>query len=102
MTNGEVDAIEVEDTPVGLQWGLTPGFKLLRQAVIETADRTGAGGNSHQRLGHLSDFLSTDSCHKHLRDPLGSLWFIATVAFKHLCLERSFAVSGNVKVFDGT
>src|SRR5690242_4216354 len=72
MPNRKMDPVEVEDAIVGEQWALSPGFKLLSQGVIETTDRAGAGSHSHQRLGHFSDFLRTDSCHEHLRDPFGA------------------------------
>src|SRR6266566_8088321 len=102
MPNGKMDPIEVEDTIVGEKRALSPGFKLLSQALIETADRACTGGDSHQRLGHFSHFLRTNACHKHLREPFGHLRFVATVAIKDLGMEASFSISGDLKIFDGT
>jgi hypothetical protein len=39
MTNAEMHAIQVEDTPVFLQRALSPSFKLLTEALVEAADR---------------------------------------------------------------
>jgi hypothetical protein len=38
MTNAEMHAIQVEDTPVFLQRTLTPGSKLLGERLVQTAD----------------------------------------------------------------
>jgi hypothetical protein len=102
VTNAEVDAIKVQDTPMGLQRALTPLLKLLCQGVVETTDTTGTGGNSYERLSHFSHFLGADSSHKHLGQSLGYLWFIALVAVKNLGMELPFSISGDFQVFDGT
>ena len=39
MTNGEVDTIQVQNTPMGLQRTLLPLLKLLGQALVEATDR---------------------------------------------------------------
>ncbi len=41
MTNGEVDAIQVQNTPMWLQRTLPPDLKLVGQALVETTDRAG-------------------------------------------------------------
>ena len=66
MTNFKVDAIEVENSPVTLQGAATPRFKLLRQRVIEPADGTGAGRDSHEGLSDFSDFVGACPSDKHL------------------------------------
>ncbi len=41
MTNGKMDAIEVQDTVVGQKWAYAPRFKLFSQRLVQTADRAG-------------------------------------------------------------
>ncbi len=41
MTNTEVDAIQVQNTPMWLQRTLPPDLKLLGQTLVETTDRAG-------------------------------------------------------------
>ena len=43
MPHREVDPIQVDDAVVGEQAALSPGFILLGQGLVQTADRTGAG-----------------------------------------------------------
>src|SRR5437764_11388607 len=92
MTNFQVDAIEVENSPMTLQGAATPRFKLFRQAVIEPADGTGAGRDSHEGLSHFSDFVGARPSDKHLRQAFCHLLFIPTIAIKELGVELSFTV----------
>src|SRR5260221_2526859 len=57
MPNLEMDAIQVHHTPMRLQSTLTPGFELLGQRLIQTADGAGTGSNSHQRLSDIPHFM---------------------------------------------
>ena len=66
MTNAEMHAIEVEDTPVFLQRTLTPRIKLLGERLVEATDRTGTGGNSQKRFGDFSYLVGACPSHKHL------------------------------------
>jgi hypothetical protein len=43
MPHREVDPIQVDDAVVGEQATFAPGFILLGQRLVQTADRTGAG-----------------------------------------------------------
>ena len=67
MTNTEMDAIQVQDTPVLLKRTLSPGLKLLCERLVETTDRAGTGSDSHERLGHFPNFLRARACHEHPR-----------------------------------
>src|SRR5436190_22695296 len=101
MTYGEVNTIEVQDPPVRLQRALAPGLKLLGQGLIETAHTAGTWSHAYECLSHIAHFLRTDSCHKHLGEPFGYLWFVALIAVKSLCVELPFSISGDLKIFDG-
>src|SRR5947199_3333827 len=98
MTHFQVDAIKVENSPVTWQGAATPGFKLFGQRVIESADGTGAGRDSHKGLRDFSDFVSARPSDKHLRQAFCHLLFIPTIAIKELVVELSFAVSGHFQV----
>jgi hypothetical protein len=54
MTNGDVDAVQVDNAGVSQEWTFAPSFTLLRECAIETADGTGAGSHSHEGLSDLS------------------------------------------------
>src|SRR5260370_11724381 len=58
--------------------GCTPGFKLLGQGLVQTADAAGTGSHSHQRVSHFPYFLRTGTRDKHLRQSFGNLWLITT------------------------
>src|SRR2546423_13554145 len=102
MTNTEMDAVQVHNTVMFLQSAFTPRFKLLREALIQAADGTGAGSNPHQCLGHFPNLMSTDPSHKHLRQSFCDMRFVTAVAFERLGMEPTFAISGNVEVLDPT
>src|SRR5215472_13863077 len=102
MTHFQVDAIKVEHAPMSWQGATTPGFKLFAQTVIEPADGTGAGCDSHERVSHFSHFVGAGPRDKHLRQALCHLLFIATIAIKELGMELSFTVSGHLQVLDLT
>ena len=102
MTNFKVDAIEVENSPVTLQGAATPRFKLLRQRVIEPADGTGAGSDSHEGLSDFSDFVGACPIDKHLGQAFCHLLFIPTIPIKELGMELSFTVSRHFQVLDLT
>src|SRR2546425_12346829 len=95
MTNTEMDAIQIQDAPVFLQRTLSPRIKLLSERLVQAADRAGTGCHSQQRLGHFSHLVSTRPSSKHLGQSFGNVRFRATVAFKGLCVEVPFAVSGD-------
>ena len=92
MTNAEVHAIQVQDTPVLQERTLTPSFKLLGERLVEPTDRTGTGSNSQQGLGHFPYFMGTGSGHEHLRESFSDVRFKATVPVKDLRMELAFAV----------
>lgn len=47
MTNAEMHAIQVHNSPVLLQGVLTLRFKLLSKSLVEAADRAGTGSHTH-------------------------------------------------------
>src|SRR5438270_12928428 len=102
MTNLKVDAIEVENSPVSLQGAARPGFKLFGQRVIEPADGTGAGSDSHEGLSDFSDFMGACPSDKHLGQSFCHLLLIPTIAIKELGVELSFTVSWHFQVLDLT
>src|SRR5437764_15325571 len=102
MTDTEMHPIEVQDTPVLLQRALTPRFKLLSQRLVEATDRAGTRSHSHQGLGHFPDLMSTHPGHEHLCEPLSHLRFIATVAFKRLCVKLTLTISGDFDLLEPT
>src|SRR6266566_4644795 len=102
MTNAEMHAIQVEDTPVFLQRTLTPGIKLLGERLVQTADCAGTRSKTHQGLGYFSYFVGTHPSDKHLGKSFSNVRFIATVAFKRLGVELAFPVFGHLEIFDST
>src|SRR5258708_5557192 len=102
MTHAEMDAIQVENTPMLLQSALTPGGELLLQIAIEPTDGAGTGSHSHQRLGNFSDSVGTRASDKHLGESLRDLWLIAAVALEDLRVELALAISRDLQVFDPT
>src|SRR5713226_1369079 len=102
MTNSEMDAIQVQDTPMRLERALSPGFELVGQRLIETTDRARTGSNSHQGLSNFPHLVGTRPSHEHLRQPFGDVRLIATVAFKCLGVELAFTISGHLNVFELT
>src|SRR5216683_7697016 len=100
MTEFKMDAMQVHNAPVLLQTALTPGFILLGQRLIQTTHGTGAGCDSHERLGHFSHLPRTCSRHEHFCQSFGYLWFVATVAIEDLCVKLAFTISGNLKVLN--
>jgi hypothetical protein len=52
---------------------LSPGLKLLRERLVEAADRAGAGSDAHQGLGDFSYLVSARPGHEHLRQPFGDM-----------------------------
>ncbi len=102
MTNAEVDAIQVQHTPVLLQRTLSPRLILLGEALVEATDRAGTGSHSQQRLSHFSHLMGARASYEHLRQPVGNMGFIATVAFKGLRVEVTFTISGHVDVLEST
>lgn len=92
MPNRQMDAIQVEDAVVGEKRALSPGFKLFGQGLVEPAHRAGTGGNSHQGLSDLPNFLRAHSLHKHLGQCFCHLRFIPLVALEDLAMERSLPI----------
>jgi hypothetical protein len=97
MTRAEMDAIQVQDAPVLLQRALAPVFELLLEILVEATDGTGAGGHSHQGLGHFPHLVGAYPGHEHLREPIGDLRLVASVALEDLGVELALAISGNVQ-----
>src|SRR6266852_2631609 len=95
MPNREMDAIQVQDAVVGEQPTLAPGFILLGQRAVETTDGAGTGGDSRERLSHLSHLMRAHSTHKHLGERFGHLGFIAAVALEDLAVKLPFPVPGD-------
>ena len=93
----------VHDAPVFWQAALTPGFKLLGQRLVEATDRTGdfepLPAGFEPRPPQIS---RTHPGYEHLRESFGDVWFIATIAFKGLCMKLTLAISGNLQIFDAT
>ncbi len=52
MTNAEMYAIEIDNTPVLLQSAFAPSGELLLQIAVEPTDGAGTGSHSQQRLCH--------------------------------------------------
>src|SRR2546428_10871794 len=102
MTNAEMDAIEVQDTPVLLERALAPGFKLLGQRLVETTNRAGTGSDSHKHLGHFSDLVGARACHEHLGESFRNVGFVAAIPVKHLSMEVAFPVSGHLEILKPT
>src|SRR5437764_2905364 len=102
MTNFQVDAVEVEHSPMSEQRAATPGFKLFGQRVIEPTDGAGARSDSHEGVCHFSDFAGACPSDKHLRQALCHLLFIPTRAIKELGVELSFTISGYFQILDLT
>src|SRR6266851_7111262 len=102
MANAEMHAIQVHDTPVLLQAALTPGLKLVGEALVETTDGAGTGSDSHEGFGDLSHLVRAHPSHEHLRQSFGDMRFIATVAFKGLGMELTFPISGHVDLLEPT
>jgi hypothetical protein len=92
MTDAEMHAIQVHNTPVSLQRALTPRLKLLREALVEATDRTGTGIDSQQRVGYFPHFVRAHPSDKHLRQSFSDMGFIATVAIKGLRVELTFPI----------
>ncbi len=85
-----------------LQSTLSPGFKLLREGLVEATDGAGTGSNSHERLDHFPYLVGARSGHEHLGESFGNVWFIPTVAFKGLRMKLTLTISGNLQVLDPT
>jgi hypothetical protein len=74
MTNAEMDAIQVQDTPMLLKRALSPGFELLGQGLIEATDRAGDFEQLPSRFEQLPPRMSrTRPSHEHLRQPFGDV-----------------------------
>src|SRR2546425_9783730 len=102
MTNAEMDAIQVHDAPMRLERTLAPRFKLFGKRLVEATDRTGTRRHSQQRLRDFSHLLRARPSNKHLGESFGNMGFIATVAFKGLGVELTFAISGHFDVLEST
>src|SRR5690348_13288406 len=102
MAHAEMDAIEIEDTPVLLQRTLAPGSELLLQITVQATDRADTGSHSQQRFGHCSYFVGACAGHEHVGQALGDLGFIAAVALEDLGVKLTLTVSRNLQVFDPT
>src|SRR5712692_11388968 len=102
MTNTEMHAIQVYDTPMGLQRALASRFKLLGEALVEATDRAGTGSDSHQGLSDFPHLVGARPCHEHLRQPFCDLRLIATVAFEGLGMELPFTIPRHVEVLEPT
>lgn len=81
---------------------LTPGLKLVGEALVEATDRTGTGSHSQQGLSDFPNLVSARRGHEHLREPLGDVWFVATVAFKRLGVELTLTISGHFDLLEPT
>src|SRR5260370_11258972 len=102
MTNAKMHAIQVQDTPVFLKRTLSPGFKLLGEALVEPTDRAGAGSDSQQGLSHFPHLMRAHPSHEHLCQSLSDMRFIATVALKGLGMELTFTISGDLDLLEPT
>jgi hypothetical protein len=102
MTNAEMHAIQIQNTPVRLQRTLAPDFKLVGEALVEATNRAGTGSHSHERLGHFSYLMSARPGDKHLGEPFCNVGFIPTVAFEGLGVELTFTVPGHFDLLEPT
>jgi hypothetical protein len=100
MTNAEMHAIQVQNTPVLLERALTPAIKLLGERLVESTDCAGTWCDSQQRLGHFPDLVCACSSDKHLCESFCNMGFIPTVPLKSLGVEVTRAVSGHLDIFD--
>ncbi len=66
---------------------------LLGQRAVETTDGAGTGGDSRERLSHLSHLMRAHAAHKHLGQGFGHLGFIAAVALEDLAMKLPFPVA---------
>jgi hypothetical protein len=71
---------------------LSPDLKLLRERLVQTADRAGTGSHSHERLGHFPHLGGARPGHKHVGESFGHMGFIATVPLKRLGVELPFTI----------
>jgi hypothetical protein len=102
MTNAEMHAIQVHNTPVFLKRTLSPGVKLLGERLIETTDRDFHWERLPATFGPLLLLCGCSSCNEHLGETFCDVQFKATVAVKDLRVELAFAVSGYVETFQST
>src|SRR6266851_6894095 len=102
MTNGEMDSIQIDNAPMLLERALTPGFKLLAQALVEATDRAGTGSDSQQGLSHFPHLMRAHPSHEHLCQSFSDMRFIATVALKGLGMELTFTISGDLDLLEPT
>src|SRR6266699_791207 len=100
MPNRKMDAIQVEETVVGEQWTLAPGFKLLGERLVEAAHRAGAGCHSQQRFSDFPDLMRARATDKHLRQRFCYLRFVAAIPLKDLRLELPLTISGHAEVLN--
>ncbi len=78
---------------MGEQPAFAPRFLLLGQRAVETTDGAGTGGDSRERLSHLSHLMRAHAAHKHLGQGFGHLGFIAAVALEDLAMKLPFPVA---------
>src|SRR2546428_13309135 len=102
MTNAEMHAIQIQDTPMLLQRPLAPGLKLLGERLVEATDRAGTGSDSQQGLGDFPDLVGARPSYKHLGKSFGNVRLIATIAFKGLGVELTFTISGHFDLLEPT
>ncbi len=102
MTNAEMHAIKVQDTPIRLQRAFSPRFKLVGEALVEATDRAGTGSNSHEGLSDFPHLVRARPSHEHLRQTFGDMRLIATVAFKRLGVELTRTVSWDFDLLQPT
>lgn len=100
MPHTEVDATQVQNTPMWLQRTLPPGLKLVGQALIEVTDRAGdfqrcPAGFERLLLPCVCSPQPRTSASIRSRD----VRFIALITFKDLGVELPFPVSGHFEVF---
>src|SRR5579863_1896549 len=83
-----------------LQRALSPCVKLLCERLVEPTDRTRAGSNPHEGLGHFSHLMGTCPGYEHLRQPFCDVRFIAAVPLKSLSVKLTFPIPRHVDVLE--
>jgi hypothetical protein len=77
MTNAEMDAIQVDNTPVLLQLALAPGFILLGERLVEAADGTVDFERLPLTFGPLPQRIScARASHEHLGESFRNVGFV--------------------------
>jgi len=70
-------------------------FQIVQSGLVESAHGAGAGGNPHQGLSNVPDFMGTGATDKHLRQGFRYLGLIPAIPLKHLRPVLPLSISGH-------